>query len=70
MADIADARFAISDLVLTYAELIDLGDFEGLADLFTHAAVSVLLIIVALVAAGIPARRAVRVDPIVALRCE
>ena len=40
MSDIADARFAISDLVLTYAERIDLGDFEGLAELFTHAEVT------------------------------
>ena len=40
MSDNADARFAISDLVLTYAERIDLGDFEGLADLFTHAEVT------------------------------
>jgi len=34
-----DARSAISDLVYTYAERIDLGDFDGLADLFTHAVV-------------------------------
>ena len=40
MSDLADARFAISDLVLTYAERIDLGDFDGLADLFTHAEVT------------------------------
>src|ERR1044071_1366489 len=40
MSDSADARFAISDLVLTYAERIDLGDFEGLAELFTHAEVT------------------------------
>ena len=40
MSENADARFAISDLVLTYAERIDLGDFEGLADLFTHAQVT------------------------------
>src|SRR3954466_6267043 len=40
MSDIADARFAISDLVLTYAERIDLGDFDGLANLFTHAEVT------------------------------
>jgi hypothetical protein len=40
MSDIADARFAISDLVLTYAERIDLGDFNGVADLFTHAVVT------------------------------
>ena len=38
--EIADARFAISDLVLTYAERIDLGDFDGVADLFTHAEVT------------------------------
>ncbi|HLY82582.1 MAG TPA: nuclear transport factor 2 family protein, partial [Acidimicrobiales bacterium] len=35
-----DDRSAISDLVYTYAERIDLGDFDGLADLFTHAVVS------------------------------
>src|SRR3954468_22582642 len=40
MSEIADARFAISDLVLTYAERIDLGDFDGLAQLFTHAEVT------------------------------
>jgi hypothetical protein len=40
MSDLADARFAISDLVLTYAERIDLGDFDGVADLFTHAEVT------------------------------
>ena len=40
MSEIADARFAISDLVLTYAERIDLGDFDGVADLFTHAEVT------------------------------
>ena len=40
MSDVSDARFAISDLVLTYAERSDLGDFEGLAELFTHAEVT------------------------------
>ena len=34
-----DSRSAISDLVYTYAERIDLGDFDGLADLFAHAVV-------------------------------
>ena len=30
-------REAITDLVLVYAERLDLGDLEGVADLFTHA---------------------------------
>jgi ketosteroid isomerase-like protein len=33
--------FAIPNLVATYAERIDLGDFEGVADLFAHATITV-----------------------------
>lgn len=35
-----DDRAAITDLVFTYAERIDAGDFEGVADLLRHAVVS------------------------------
>jgi 3-phenylpropionate/cinnamic acid dioxygenase small subunit len=31
------ARDAIAELIYSYAERIDAGDFDGLADLFTHA---------------------------------
>jgi len=33
--------FAIANLVATYAERIDLGDFEGVAELFTYATITV-----------------------------
>ena len=42
----------------------------GAVDLFTYATVAVLLLAVAIAASYIPARRAMRVDPMVALRYE
>src|SRR5262245_3245854 len=55
---------AISRLLI--AVLVDLSPFDPLA----FGGVAVLLILIGLLACWIPARRATRVDPMVALRCE
>ena len=39
-------------------------------DPITFASVPIALVMVALFACGIPARRALRIDPLLALRCE
>ena len=42
----------------------------GAMDVVTYAGAALVLVIVVLVATGLPARRAARVDPLIALRHE
>jgi len=43
---------------------------DGPADLGTLGAAAAMLVATAIVSAGLPARRAGRIDPVLALRCE
>jgi putative ABC transport system permease protein len=70
-------RLAVIGLILGVAGALAMGRVMSTllfgvtaADPLTYAAVSLFLLIVALAAAVIPARRAALIDPTVALRCE
>jgi ABC-type antimicrobial peptide transport system permease subunit len=58
------ANFGV--LRLLVSQLYEVGPL----DLPTYAAAALLILVVALAACYLPARRAIRVDPVVALRCE
>ncbi len=63
---LAGMALAAGDSYLLRGVLYGLGPFDGIS----YAAVSMLLLAIALVAAYVPSRRAMRVDPMAALRYE
>ncbi len=63
---IAGLVLATADSYLLHMVLYGLGPFDGIS----YAGVSLLLLAIALVAAYLPSRRAMRVDPMAALRYE
>jgi putative ABC transport system permease protein len=64
------AAYVLTKYLESWVKLSDMLFGVKVSDPFTYGVIAVLLIVVALIACYVPARRATKVDPLVALRYE